>query len=219
MNIRFNEEKHEYTWDGEKVPSVSEILSPLSADRYGLINGMVLADAARRGRAVHALTEAIDYGVSVDGDEDAIEFEAYVEAYCSFLIEHDVTWVLSEEIVTYTKAEAERPVYAGTLDRYGLIDGERAIVDIKTYASLDADAQMQASCQTQLYKDALISNGFEAHGAKRYVLHLKKDGKYRLASLDDFDKKRGWDSGAVAGELARLWYQKDACYKMGRRKK
>ena len=218
MKIEFNEEKHEYTFEGEKVPSVSEILSPLSADRYGMITSMVLAEAARRGKIVHALTEAVDYGLSLDGDEDAVEFEAYVEAYCAFLLEHEVEWELAEEIVSYSGGR-EKPIYAGTVDRYGTIDGEKAVVDIKTYASLDADAQMQASCQTQLYKDAILETLSEEVMPKRYVLHLKKDGKYRLASLDDFDQKRGWDSGAVARELTHLWYQKENCYKAGRRKK
>ena len=34
MSFEFNEEKHEYTLDGERLPSVTEILSPLQAESF-----------------------------------------------------------------------------------------------------------------------------------------------------------------------------------------
>ena len=230
---------NEYSVEGEKVPSVSEILAPLSADRYGAINPIVLQEAARRGRIVHELCEAVDYGLDLGEDEEAMEFAPYVDAYYAFLLEHEVDWHMSEEIVFKSRYIEEKvPLYAGTIDRYGMVDGELAVVDIKTYSSLGTDEQMGASCQTALYRDALISMG-EAedprYGAinptvlqtegdydgaiKRYVLHLKKDSKYRLADLGKFDLERGWNSGAVAWELYHLWAHKQEVYKSGRKRK
>ena len=229
MKIDFNEEKHEYSVNGEKVPSVSEILAPLSADRYGGLNTITLQEAARRGRIVHELCEAVDYGLDLGEDEEAMEFAPYVDAYCAFLLEHDVNWHMSEQIVSYTRYGGEKvPIYAGTVDRFGLVDGNLAVVDIKTYSSLGTDEQMAASCQTVLYRDAIISMGPmpEPHTEgeyeeviRRYVLHLKKDGKYRLADLGKFDIDRGWNSGAVAWGLYRMWEHKQDVYKTGRKKK
>lgn len=229
MKIDFDPEKHEYSVDGEKVPSVSELLAPLSAERYGAINPIILQEAARRGHIVHELCEAVDLGLDLDEDEDAMEFAPYVDAYYAFLLEHEVDWHMSEEIVFNTRYGGEKiPLYAGTIDRYGMVDGELAVVDIKTYSSLGTDEQMGASCQTALYRDALISmeavaepqtEGDYEGAVKRYVLHLKKDGKYRLADLGKFDLERGWNSGAVAWELYHLWAHKQEVYKTGRKRK
>ena len=247
MKIDFDEEKHEYTAGGVKIPSVSEILAPLNAERYASINPMVLQDAARRGRAVHELTEAIDYEIDLwDDDEIDPELEGYVNAYYQFLFDHNCEWDGIESIVSYYRGvEGEPPLYCGTIDRFGIVDGKAAVVDIKTYSSMTTEAQMTASCQTALYRDAIfhsdasVSVGrkagkspFTITGAdidddyivvaplpiafikdnpiRRYILHLKKDGKYRLIDLDNFDDKRGWNGPAVAGELLHLYYEKQS---------
>lgn len=220
MKIDFNDEKHEYSVNGVKVPSVSEILSPLNADRYGAINPAVLRSAAEKGTAVHEMCEAIDYGIFTSEMEDEIppELDGYVDAYIQFLFDHEVYWEMVERIVAcYRGVEGEPPIYAGTIDRFGIVDGKAAVVDIKTYASMTTEAQMTASCQTALYRDALLNGkpGDSFHASqddsiKRYILHLKKDGKYRLIDLAAFDEKRGWDSGAVARELVHLYYQKQS---------
>ena len=227
--IDFNEEKHEYSVNGVKVPSVSEILAPLSSGQYGQINPIILAQAAERGKAIHTITEGIDYGIEPT-EEEVMEWEGYIGAYYQFLLDHEVEWEMIERIVWMPRflpkgyPDNENVIYAGTLDRFGFVDGEPSIVDIKTYSSLTTDSQMTASCQTQLYKDAVFwTMGENTEGAytaiKRYVLHLKKDGKYRLADLDKFDEERGWASDAVARELTQIWWQKQACYNTGRKRK
>ena len=214
MRIDFNEEKHEYSVDGVKVPSVSEILAPLNADRYGEINQAVLRSAAERGKAVHELCEAIDY--EIEPEEVMPELEGYMDAYYQFLFDHDVEWQMVEQIVAcYRGVEGEPPLYCGTVDRFGIVDDELAVVDIKTYASMTTEAQMTASCQTALYADTLG----EPCRPKRYILHLKKDGKYRLIDLDNFDEKRGWNGPSVAGELLHLYYEKQTALAGKRGKK
>lgn len=225
MRIDFNEEKHEYTVGGVHIPSVSEILAPLNADRYGDINPAVLRAAAEKGTAVHEMCEAIDYGIDTDEDEMP-EIQGYIDAYYQFLFDHDVEWQMVEQIVSFSRFDGELPLYCGTIDRFGIVDGRKAVVDIKTYASMTTEAQMTASCQTALYRDALLNGkpGDSFHASqddsiKRYILHLKKDGKYRLIDLGNFDEKRGWDSGAVARELVHLYYQKQAALAGKRGKK
>ena len=227
MKIDFNEEKHEYMVGGVHIPSVSEILSPLNADRYGEINREVLRSAAERGKAVHEICEAIDYDIFTSEMEDEMppELEGYVDAYFQFLFDHDVYWEMVEQIVSFSRFDGELPLYCGTIDRFGIVDGRKAVVDIKTYASMTTEAQMTASCQTALYRDAIIAKPtitgvsgetIDTDSLKhddeeipaRFILHLKKDGKYRLIDLANFDYNRGWSGATVAGELLHLYYEK-----------
>ena len=210
VKIDFNEYKHEYSVNGQKVPSVSEILSPLSADRYRDLNPAILQYAAERGKAVHEACEAIDYGLDPEIDPEIV---GYVIAYQDFIRDYFPKWELIEQITGcfYTigsvvcREEDDLPIYAGTLDRYGKIDGRPVVLDIKTYASLSTDAMIGASCQTVLYADALESNGYDfSDGISRYILHLKKDGKYRLVNLGEFDNKRGFNSRAIAHQLVHI---------------
>ena len=200
MKIDFDPEKHEYSVGGVKVPSVSEILAPLSADRYDGLSPWMLKAAAERGTAVHEATEMMDYGIEPETDP---EIEPYLLAYQTFLLEHDVEWEMIEKIVYYKRIpQDEIPLFAGTVDRFGKVDGKYAVVDIKTYASLSTDAMMNASCQTALYRDAVEDmqpGGWSwDYTTERYILHLKKDGSYRLVNLNRFDYERGFESGSVA---------------------
>lgn len=214
MKIDFDEDKHEYSVNGVCIPSVSEILSPLSAERYGELNPWVVKAAAARGTAVHEACELLDYGCDPEGDA---EIDGYVSAYVLFLCEHDVEWQDIEKVVAYIRAAGELPLYCGTIDRYGTLDGNKALLDIKTYASLTTDAQLTASCQTALYRDAIESRG--GYVDKRYILHLRKDGTYRLVDLNEWDNKHGFNSRDTAWMLWSIWNNKDKAKKTNRKGK
>ena len=220
MRIDFDEEKHEYSCGGVRVPSVSEILAPLSAERYGELNPWMLKAAAAKGTAVHEACELIDYGVEPDEDP---EIDGYLLAYQTFMLEHDVEWEMIERLVGFYRGLpfdnefGELPLYAGTLDRFGMVDGEPTVVDIKTYASMTTDAQLSASCQTSLYKDAIESQG--AFVMKRAILHLRKDGTYRLIDLNKWDNDRGFNSKDTAWMLWNVWNNKDKARKTVKRGK
>lgn len=207
MKIDFNAEKHEYSVGGVKIPSVSEILAPLSADRYADLNPWMLKAAAERGTAVHEATQLMDYGFT---PEDDAELNPYLLAYQTFLCEHEVEWRMIENIVNFSRGiHGELPLYAGTVDRYGMIDEKLAVVDIKTYASMSTDAMLNASCQTALYRDAIEHSelfGIDDPLIDRFILHLRKDGSYRLINLTDFDNKRGFNSRDVAWMLLEIHY-------------
>lgn len=217
VKVDFNEERHEYSVGGKKIPSVSEILAPLSADRYKDINPAVLQAAAARGTAVHEACEAIDYGIDAEIDP---AIAGYVAAYQQFLHDYFPRWNMVEQIVGYRipfEADEERILFCGTVDRYGIIDGKGAVLDIKTYASVTTDAMMSASCQTILYASALESEGFNS--PKRYLLHLKKDGDYRLIDLQNFDKERGFHSLSIAWKLYEIWDDCNAARKTNKKGK
>ena len=220
MKIDFDEEKHEYSVGGIRIPSVSEILAPLSAERYGELNPWMVKAAAARGTAVHEGTQLIDFDIAPEYDA---EIDGYLMAYQMFLLEHEVEWHMVETVVSYQRLADELPLYAGTLDRYGLVDGVPTIVDIKTYASLSTDAQLAASCQTALYRDAIdqalsqIVTTWDRE--RRAILHLRKDGTYRYVDLDKWDGEHGFNSRECAWSLYNVWAWKDAARKTVRRGK
>jgi hypothetical protein len=163
-NLIFLEEPHVYELDGEELPSVSEITRFISRENYSEVPQYVLDNAADRGTRVHKLTEALDkYG---EAEADEIELP-YLQAYLEFRKKHKVQW----EKIEWSTYNKER-LYGATIDRYGIVDGEKAIVDLKTTSTLHT---VSVTAQLTLYKMACESQGMGVE--KLYVLQLKKDGK------------------------------------------
>ena len=230
MRIDFDEEKHEYSVDGEKIPSVSEILFPLSAERYAELNPYMLKSAAARGTAVHEACEAIDYGLDPEIDPS---ISGYIKAYYEFLRDYKPKWEMVEKIIGYVRYADEKPLYCGTIDRYGEIDGYKAVVDIKTYATLTQEGFLSGSCQTALYRDAIESHiqadgipemvkgidAFDEDGKpiRRYILHLKSDGNYRFASLDKWDMEKAFASDSMAWSLFHFYIDKQNALRKGKK--
>ena len=102
--------------------------------------------------------------------------------------------------------------------KYGTIDDKPAVLDIKTYASLTTDSMISASCQTAMYRTAIFSavpieDLHKAEETRRYLLHLKKDGSYRLVDLNKFDIERDFDSAETTWMLRILRQEIDKARK------
>jgi hypothetical protein len=69
---------------------------------------------------------------------------------------------------------------AGTIDRFGAIRGEAALVDVKTTYTVHKPL---CRAQLNLYRLNLIARGYPVH--KMYILHLKKDGTYKLIPMEE----------------------------------
>ena len=182
--IEFDEEKHLYTVDGVKMPSVTEILSPLTAKHYGEISKETLRLAADRGTAVHEACELLDYGF--EPEDIPAEWMGYVDAYAAFLNDYRPKWYGIEEMV-YSPEDG----YCGRVDRYGLIDGKMSVLDIKTTTSPTRANYMSGACQTVAYGNALQSV------KKGFLLYLKKDGDYRLVDTGKWSEKHDFDAEKV----------------------
>ena len=100
----------------------------------------------------------------------------YVNAYLAFRQEHKVAWNLVERSMAHPK---ER--YAGTIDRYGEVDGVKALVDLKTTYTVH---RQLATAQLNLYRWMVEEEGHAVD--KLYILHLKKDG-YKLVEIEKRD--------------------------------
>ena len=171
--LLFYDDSHKYTVDGEEVPSVSELTRFLTRELYTDAPQYFLDQAAKRGTSVHKATEAIDKFGTVEIDDDLAGF---AKAYVLFMKEHDVNWEKIEWSVCNDK------LYAGTVDRYGTLDGEPVILDIKTTATISGLHKVCYSAQLNLYRMAVVK---EKPVDKLWVLQLKKDGTYKLIELEE----------------------------------
>jgi len=171
--IEFDEQKHEYKVNGTKVPSVTEVTRFLHYDEASGANVYLRNEAARRGSAIHEATMLIDYGEHIP-DEFPDDWFGYIEAYLRFLNDFKVEWLGIERQLAFIAED--RPVYAGTIDRYGYINGEMSVLDIKTGTKIN---HLAVEAQLEGYQQMLYQNEKIA-AQKLYTLQLCKDGTYNL---------------------------------------
>lgn len=183
MTITFNETAHEYLIDGRRVPSVTELLRPLTEKQFAAISPEVLRIAAERGTEVHEACECIDYGL--DPEDPSADVWGYIDAYMQFLYDHDTEWYGIEEMGACTDFPVD---YAGTVDRWGMVDGVLSVVDIKTVAQPSLEQKFAVTLQTTLY-EWIIDAKHDMEAARHYALYLKKNGDYTLFDCDEFAVK------------------------------
>jgi hypothetical protein len=190
--LTFDPEKHVYRVDGKKLPSVTDICKPLTI--YGDVGMQVIRQAARRGTAIHEYAELIDYGIDPDDLEVEPELVGYVTAYTRFLKDYKPEWELIEKPLYSLELG-----YAGTLDRFGVIDGEKTIIDIKTSSSAVRSTRIAWAVQLEAYLK-LLDCGF----AKRFNLWLKNDGTYQLISATKTEEKYGFKARDLFAMLLEI---------------
>ena len=179
-DLIFIAEKHEYiTADGKKLSSVSEITEPMSLMLYKSVDPEVLAIAAMRGSAIHEATVILDEHKIA---EVSAELGGFVQGYADFVHDHSARWIrkYTEQPMRY------KDEYAGTIDRFGDVDGKKTLVDIKTCSRIAKKNLSVYEVQLNLYRRML-----EAHEEKveqMFILHLKKDGKYKLIPIPIADE-------------------------------
>ena len=167
--LHFDEATHTYTLDGTKLPSVTHLIRYLDVD-VDKSRPWMRDEAAERGTIVHNLCAMMDYGEDIS-EETPFYLQGYVNAYANFLRDYDVRWELIERP---DWAERDGLRFAGTLDRFGYVNGNPFIVDIKTGTS-GSDARHSA--QLSAYSLFPCINTSPVALA---VLYLRKDGTYRF---------------------------------------
>lgn len=159
--LTFDADTHTYRFDGVVVPGVTTILKPLTD--FSTVPPHVLDAASAFGTAVHLACELDDLGTL---DEAALDpaLKPYLDAWRKFSAEHAVQWDQIEQRVYHPTMR-----YAGTLDRFGRVDGDLTVVDIKS------SVQLYPSVGPQL---AAYANALMHPYAKRMAVQLKTDGTY-----------------------------------------
>ncbi len=164
--LEFDEGPHLYRLDGETIPSVSQIITPLNQAKYEGISRKVLDKAADRGTAVH---NAIENWLKFDIVDIPSEHMGYMDAFRDWW---DTTKpvVVGSEVKVYHKLQK----YAGTVDLLCYIGDDLVLIDYKTTAQV---SEMTCGVQLEGYAQALKSHGVVV-GQKR-ILHIRKDGKWK----------------------------------------
>ena len=192
--LTFDSTSHVYRWNSRRIPSVTQCLEPLFD--WTSIPRDVLEHKRQVGIAVHHAIHLELSGGGLDFDTIHPDCRGYFETWQNFrkecrfdpwLIEYQVT---SDELGEYYR-------YAGTLDEYGLLQGQPALIDWKTSMVLNEEA---VGAQTAAYLKALHRNGIAKLSDRRYALKLSKAGLYRLEPyrrLDDdwrrfVDQRKRW---------------------------
>jgi hypothetical protein len=172
MNIlQFFDRGHVYMLDGERIPCVSDLCRFLHREIYKDAPIWQLEAAADRGTKVHAATEALDKAGRAEIEDDYLP---YLEAYVAFHREHEVEWELVEHS-DYHPAHR----YAGTIDRYGMVDGYKTLADLKTTYTV-----YKPLCSASLNLYRMILEARQKTVERLLIIHLKKDGTYKLIWFD-----------------------------------
>lgn len=176
--VQFDEATHTYTLDGKELPSVTHIIRYLAVDKENNADQNMALIARERGSAVHEATVMYDYSGEIPDDFPA-EYAPYLEAYVQFVRDYKPSW----ELIEHQMGNATLG-FAGTLDRFGVIDDKLCILDIKTNYKVDIPS---LSAQLTAYHDLLLNEQFERlenANIRHLGLQLMRTGKYRLYETD-----------------------------------
>lgn len=177
----FREEDHSYWRNGQRVPSVTQILAGL-----GLIDSRHFTEESRvRGKAVHA---AVHYHLEGDLDWSSVDerIKGYLEAAITFLEDSRFEALAVEQRVWHLTY----PIYAGTGDAFGILPArsQDTVADWKSGAIEEVHG-----LQTALYD---IARGGPRR--RRIGVQLRPDGKYRKR---DFEDRWDYDRALSAADL------------------
>ncbi len=180
--LTFDPATHSFTLDGLPIPNVSRILAPLSDSTASY--HMYMESARRRGVAVHEATERYDRMRGMlrsawkpEDDPMATTVAPYLAAWQKFRDDTGFeVHAIEEQVVS------RRHRYAGILDRLGVLNGRRAVIDIKTTAAIKPVMGIQLAAYQAAYNEGLTK---AAQYPQRFVCQLRKDGSYRLEEFRD----------------------------------
>lgn len=174
--LTFDAGSHEYRWNGEVRPSVTQCLSRLHT--FNMVKPEVLQAACERGTYVHALCEFDDQN-DLDPASVLPEYQGYLDAWRLFKADRQAVWCGIE-----WQGYSQRHGYAGTMDRYGYIGPtkDRYVIDIKTSAQPHRVWGMQTAAYRQLLAEQIHP---EWALARRATVQLRADGRYNFLAWDD----------------------------------
>lgn len=180
-SLMFDEVNHIYTYNGKRIPSVSQIL----LDEGFIDNKFFTEEGRNRGSDVHTIIKHHCMGAHCMMKPS---LAPYFSAFQNF--EKDCDWK-PEIIETMMACE----LYAGTPDQIGYFEGDLSVLDIKS-GSISAATGLQLSGYEKLYNlnYNVDYNTTRYKPLKRFALQLKDTGRYVLTQYKDRGDRHIWDS-------------------------
>lgn len=183
--VVFREEDHTYWKDGVRIPGFHEAYDFLVPTKKFYKNPSYYA---WRGKSVHKATALHDTD-SLDFDTLDFEIRPFFGAYVRFLNDHETIWLAAEEFVFHPVLR-----YAGIMDRYGMLDDQMCVLDIKCGVPVPPLHAMQL-CAYSMCLPEVVPHW--------YVLYLSDKGTYKLKDVYDETLRDVW-----AGAMRLYWWRK-----------
>lgn len=188
--LEFYKDKHEYKLDGVVVPNVTSIIACINIDMFKRTNPAAMDAGAALGTKVHLACTDYDLDPTMNGIP--AECRPYIQAYADFKKHNQVEWT------QYEKAFAMKDgSFAGTIDRYGILNDSMTLVDIK---SNKRESHKSWDVQTFGYKELMLDNGY--HVERRATLHLRDNGTWKLQYYDQ-DRSDVFNACLIVHRYAR----------------
>lgn len=177
-----DEATHVYTWNGAVVPSVTQVLKPLTS--YDMIPADKLEVARQKGVAVHKMVE-----LHAKGDLDV---ETLPDWMRPVLVQWEKFVADTGFEIIYSETQVYNPDYgyAGTFDLYGRMRDGDALIDVKRSFLAGPVIGLQLAGYHAAMVASLKKVGVIFGPLKRYALKLNETGPYRLepyANKSDFN--------------------------------
>ena len=168
--IEYLDQDHVYLYNGEIIPSVTQILSFIFPDKYKDIPEHILKNKSQYGTKIH---EAIEKFES-EGIIEKLDYiqEASFNQYLRLKKEHKIEVIDQEQIIHY------KDIYAGRYDISGHVNGEYSLIDIKTTAELDLE---YCKYQLNLYR---FAHKDKKKIKKLYIIWLAKRELGKLVEVE-----------------------------------
>ena len=164
MILEFIEETHTYLANGMIVPSVTQIMKPMSEEYYNNLPLSVLEIAADRGTRVHKAIEEYEKFSAIQMNEFDSDIVDYVKNY-------QIAKVLKKFRPINQEFRLTDGFFAGTIDMLAMYDKQQVIIDLKATSKFNKElAEVQLAGYTELCE----KNGIAVNGT--YILHITKKG-------------------------------------------
>lgn len=156
--VVFDEVEHRYWLNGKELHGItSTLIKRAFPDKYKEVDPEVLANAARKGKELHA---EIEYHDNFGGESEDVR----VAAYDRLKLDNGLTTIANE----YTVSDEDR--YASQIDIVlEGIGGEICLADIKTTFNLDKES---TAMQLSIYKRFFEMQNPDLKVARIYVIWL-----------------------------------------------
>lgn len=132
-NLEFQEKSHSYYLNKKRIPSVTQILAPISKVLYENIEIATLRNKAKIGTKVHRLIELHSkFGLfpSEEEDEDILK---YFNQYLEWLKTLENSYIFENEFKGFYSSN--ELVFGGTIDNIRMIGNSLVLIDYKTVAN------------------------------------------------------------------------------------
>lgn len=193
IDLLFEEEEHIYTKHGRVYESVTQKIKKAGlSENFGMVSAEVMDAARQRGKLVHMACEFYNEGVlNLDSVHESIR--GYVLGYIRFRKECNIEICAVEQrlCADITPMEGTEDVpLAATPDLVCIIDGIRAVVDLKTSQTMNKPMGIQTAGYRFLWNYIHKLQPIE----QRFGLKLKPNADYKLVEHTDPDDRIAfWD--------------------------